>query len=281
MTKVPTIKLNDDREIPQIGLGLWLVENKADFDRAFDAAAKVGYRHFDSAQYYGNEQFLGEAWRKSGLKRDEVWLTTKIRNDRFGYDKTLTSFDESLKKLQTEYVDLLLLHWPVKNLLKDSWRALEEIKKQGKAKSIGVSNYTVAQLENMKTYAKVMPAVNQVELHVFLQQPKLLKYCKENNIAVEAYSPLAHAANTENPVIIDIAEKHGKTFAQVMLRWCLEKDLIILPKSITPERIKENFDVFDWSLDDDDMARLEKLDRNFRTCWDPETDPRSDGVEFS
>jgi len=284
MTKVPTIKLNDDREIPQIGLGLWMVKDKAEFDRAFDAAVETGYRHFDSAQAYDNEQFLGAAWQKSGLKRDEIWLTTKINIANFGHDKTLKSFDESLKKLQTEYVDLLLLHFPMKNKLRDSWKALEEIHAAGKAKSIGVSNYTIDQLRDMKTYAKTMPAVNQVELHVFLQQPELLQYCKENNIAVEAYSPLAHGAVIafqDNDVMKNIAGKYSKTPAQIMLRWCVEKDLIILPKSVTPSRIRENFDVFDFSLDKDDMAQLAELDKNLRTCWDPTTSPMSDGVKLS
>ena len=193
----------------------------------------------------------------------------------------MKSFDESLTKMQTDYADLLLLHWPVKDKLRDSWRTLEEIQEAGRARSIGVSNYTIKNLEDMKTYAKVMPAINQVELHVFLQQPELLKYCSENNIAVEAYSPLAHFVSFENPIIEAIAAKHGRTYAQIMLRWCVEQGLIVLPKSITPERIASNFEIFDFSLDEKDMKALKKLERNFRTCWDPETDPRADGVSLN
>ncbi len=211
-------------------------------------------------------------WANVGAIR--VWGATN-------FGRTAEAFDESLKKLQTKYVDLLLLHWPVKDELREAWRALEQIQKQGKARSIGVSNYTIKNLEDMKTYAEITPAVNQVELHVFLQQPELLDYCKARGIAVEAYSPLAHFANFENPTIIAIAEKHGRTFAQIMLRWCVEQNLIVLPKSITPERIASNFEIFDFHLDEKDMAALKKLDRNFRTCWDPETDPRADGVNLN
>ncbi|MCL2038247.1 aldo/keto reductase [Candidatus Saccharibacteria bacterium] len=215
------------------------------------------------------------------MSRGDLFLTTKIKNENFGYDATMKSFDESLTKMQTDYADLLLLHWPVKDKLRDSWRTLEEIQEAGRARSIGVSNYTIKNLEDMKTYAKVMPAINQVELHVFLQQPELLKYCSENNIAVEAYSPLAHFVSFENPIIEAIAAKHGRTYAQIMLRWCVEQGLIVLPKSITPERIASNFEIFDFSLDEKDMKALKKLERNFRTCWDPETDPRADGVSLN
>jgi diketogulonate reductase-like aldo/keto reductase len=189
----------------------------------------------------------------------------------------MRSFAESLKKLKTDYVDLILLHFPMSGTRAESWRALEEIQAAGQARSIGVSNYTIRHLEEMKNYAHITPAVNQVELHVFLQQPELLQYCKENGIAVEAYSPLAHAAGMgENPIIKEIAAGHGRTYAQIMLRWCIEKDLIVLPKSVNPKRIRENFDIFDFSLDDEDMARLAELDRNFRTCWDPDTDSRAE-----
>jgi diketogulonate reductase-like aldo/keto reductase len=274
MAKVPNIKLNDGHEIPGIGLGLWRVTEPEQFHQAFRESIEVGYRHFDDAQKYMNEQMLVDDWVESGLKRSEIYITTKISIDEFGYDATKKSFQESLEKLRTDYVDLLLLHFPVTKTRQESWRALEDIQAAGGARSIGVSNYTIRHLEEMKTYARVTPAVNQVELHVFLQQPELLKYCKDNGIAVEAYSPLAHAANMgEDPVIKDIAAKHNKTYAQIMLRWCIEKDLIVLPKSVTPARIRENFAIFDFSLDAEDMERLATLDRNFRTCWDPETDP--------
>jgi diketogulonate reductase-like aldo/keto reductase len=204
-----------------------------------------------------------------GLAREDLFITTKIKNSNFGYKRTKASIEGSLQKLGTDYVDLLLLHFPVTLLRKKSWQALEEIQAAGQAKSIGVSNYTVRHLQEMKGYAKVKPAVNQVELHVFLQQPELLEYCRSEGIAVEAYSPLAHAQANDNEVIQKIADKHGKSYAQVMLRWCLQQDLIILPKSKTPSRIRENIDVFDFELDADDMAQLKEQDRDLRTCWSP------------
>ncbi len=267
--KLPSIELNDKQQIPQIGLGLWQVKDAAEFDQAFDAAVEAGYRHFDSAQVYKNEQMLGDALQRSELKREEVFITTKIAVNNFGHKKSLKSFATSLEKLQTDYVDLLLLHFPVTLLRKSSWKALEEIKSAGGAKSIGVSNYTIRHLEEMKQYSKEMPAVNQVELHVFLQQPELIDYCRSHNIAVEAYSPLAHAKEMNETVIADIADKHHKSYAQIMLRWCIEKGLIVLPKSVTPERIKQNIDIFDFKLDDDDLTKLASLDRDLRTCWSP------------
>ena len=195
--KIPSIELRDKRKIPQIGLGLWQVRDQAEFNVSFNAAVKAGYRHFDTAQAYNNEQFLGEALKRSGLKRSEVYITTKIAVANFGHKKTLKAFEASLERLQTNYVDLLLLHFPVTLLRKSSWQALEE----------------------MKAFAQEMPAVNQVELHLFLQQPELITYCQGHNIAVEAYSPLAHAKEMNEPLIIEIAKKYKKSYAQIMLRW--------------------------------------------------------------
>jgi diketogulonate reductase-like aldo/keto reductase len=267
--KVPSLKLADKHEIPQVALGLWKNKDAGEFATAFEAAIAAGYRHFDSAQAYDNEQFLGEAWKKSGLKREELFITTKIAVPHFGHRRAKQTFAESLEKLQTNYVNLLLLHFPVPVLRQKSWQALEEIRAAGGAKSIGVSNYTIRHLEEMKDYAKVMPVVNQVELHVFLQQPELVKYCQDNNILVEAYSPLAHAKATDNQVVSDIAKKHGKTYAQIMLRWLVEQDLVVLPKSVTPSRIQENIDIFDFKLDDADRQALAAQDQDLRTCWSP------------
>lgn len=255
--------------IPQVGFGLWKVKDGIEFFQTFNAAIDAGYRHFDSAQVYGNEHLLGEAWTKSNIDREDLFLTTKINVSNFGRKRTLKSFDESLQKLQSDYVDLLLLHFPVTGLRKKSWLALEEIHAAGKAKIIGVSNYTIRHLEEMKKYATIMPQVNQVELHVFLQQPELVEYCKQHDIIVEAYSPIAHAKNMTNPVVQTIATKHNKTYAQVMLRWCLEKDLVVLPKSVTPKRIKENIDILHFTLDASDMKQLSQCDEDLRTCWNP------------
>lgn len=264
-----TIKFIDGNSIPQVGLGLWQVKDEADFDRAVTAAAEAGYRHFDTAQAYDNEAMLGAALQRSKLKRSDVFITTKIAVKNFGHKRALKSFEASLQNLQTDYVDLLLLHFPVSLLRHKSWAALEEIKAAGKARSIGVSNYTIRHLKEMEGYAHEMPVVNQVEIHVFLQQPELLEYCREHNIAVEAYSPLAHAREMDEPIISEVARKHQKSYAQVMLRWCLELGLIVLPKSVTPSRIQENIDIFDFALDREDMQRLSKLNKGLRTCWDP------------
>jgi diketogulonate reductase-like aldo/keto reductase len=267
--KIPNLKLANGNTIPQIGLGLWQVKDQAEFNAAFSTGIEAGYRHFDSAQAYDNEHFLGEAWQASGQKREDLFLTTKIKVQNFGYNKVLSSFDESIEKLQTEYVDLLLLHFPVTVLRKKAWQALEEIQAGGRAKNIGVSNYTIRHLEEMKDYAKVMPVVNQVELHVFLQQPELIKYCHDNDIVVEAYSPLVRGRGMDNKTIVSIAKKHGKSPAQVMLRFLLEQDLVILPKSVTPERIRDNIDIFDFKLDKADKQALAKLDEDMRTNWSP------------
>ena len=256
-------------DIPQVGLGLWQVKDAAEFRTAFLAGVEAGYRHFDSAQVYGNEHFLGEEWQKTGIKREDIFITTKIRVENITVGRTAQSFAKSLENLQTEYVDLILLHFPVTVARKKAWKELEKIYAAGQAKNIGVSNFTIKHLEEMKEYAQVMPAVNQVELHVFLQQPELVEYCKSHNIVVEAYSPLAHAKDMNEPVIQEIAKKHGKSYAQIMLRWCVQKGLVVLPKSITPERIQQNIAIFDFELDDEDMLQLAQLDKALRTCWDP------------
>jgi diketogulonate reductase-like aldo/keto reductase len=210
---------------------------------------------------------LGKAWRASGLKRSEFFLTTKIHTKNFGPRHLQESFRESLAKLQTEYVDLLLLHFPVPILRKKAWQTLEAIQASGKVRDIGVSNYSIRQLKEMKAYAKTTPAVNQVELHVFFQQPELIKYCKDHNILVEAYSPLAHAKAKDNKVVTGIAKKHGKSYAQIMLRWLIGQDLVVLPKSVTPSRIQENIEIFDFSLDAEDIEALRACDRNMRTIF--------------
>ncbi|MGH7240763.1 MAG: aldo/keto reductase [Candidatus Saccharimonadales bacterium] len=266
---IPDIQLSDGRRIPQVGLGLWKVSEE-EFNSSFDAAVATGYRHFDTAQVYGNEGFLGTAWKRHELQREELFITTKIRVENITVGRAKSSLEGSLERLQTEYVDLLLLHFPVSLMRKKAWKDLEALKAAGKAKSIGVSNYTVKHLEEMKGYASEMPVVNQVELHVFLQQPELVDYCRQHNIQLEAYSPLAHArAGADEPVLQEIAQKHGKTFAQIMLRWCVQSGFVVLPKSVTPSRVKENAEIFNFELDDEDQQQLKGLDRDLRTCWDP------------
>ena len=262
------LKLSDDNSIPSLGLGLWKIKDEAQFNQMFQAAVKTGYRHFDCAQAYGNEQFLGKAWREAGLKREDIFITTKSLFQHFGYKSTMESFEGSLKKLQTDHVDLLLIHFPGPFWLRKSkWRALEEIKRAGKARSIGVSNYSVSQLREMENYAKEMPVINQIEMHVFLQQEATREYCQNHNIQVEAYSPLAHGRIMGNPTIQQIANKYNKSYSQIMLRWCIEQGAIPLPKTVTPKRLIENADIFDFKLDNEDLEQIKTLERNFRTIW--------------
>lgn len=262
-----TQALNDGNTIPIVGFGLWKNKDREECINSVVEAVKAGYSHFDSAQVYGNEEYLAEGLKAAGLARKDAFITTKIRVENFL--RVNKSFDKSLQNLQTNYIDLLLLHFPVTGLRGNAWRKLEALHKEGKAKSIGVSNYTVRHLEHLLKDCEIKPAVNQVELHVYLQQPELLKYCHEQGIAVEAYSPLAHGRGIDDPTLAEIGKKHNKTSAQVMLRWCIEKGTIPLPKSVTPERIKQNIEIFDFTLDANDIEKIKNLERDMRTCWDP------------
>ena len=270
---IPSIRLADGKDIPQIGLGLWQVTNENEFKTAFDAAIKYGYRHFDSAQAYRNEQMLGQAIKDSGLKREQLFITTKIAVQHFGDKSSRKSIEESLRKLDMDYVDLLLLHFPVTGLRKSTWKVAEETKKQGLAKSIGVSNYTIKHLKQLESYAEIMPAVDQVEMHIFLQQQELNNYCREQKIVIEAYSPLAHAKEMDNDLIKRLAEKYNKSYAQIMLRWAMQRDVVVIPKSVNPERIKENMDILDFELSEEDMEQIKQLNQDMHTCWNPELVP--------
>jgi diketogulonate reductase-like aldo/keto reductase len=266
---IPGLKMNSGTEVPQIGLGLWLNKDEKECKDAVRFALEAGYTHFDSAQAYQNEEFLGAAIAESEIPRESLFITTKIWNGNQPKDKLQPSFEESLKKLGTDYVDLLLLHFPVSETRHEAWPLMEEIYASGKARAVGVSNYTIRHLEELLKDCKTKPAVNQVELHVFLQQPELVEYCKQHDILVEAYSPLVHGHNMDDPTLEAIAKKYGKTVAQIMIRWCIELGTVPLPKSTHKERIEENIDVFDFKLDNDDMAKIAKLDENYRTAWDP------------
>lgn len=257
--------------MPIIGFGTWQIKNQKECVESVTDALDAGYKHIDTAQIYGNEQYVGEAIAKSNIKREDLFITTKISIHNFL--RVNKSFKDSLEKLGTEYVDLLLLHFPVIGARKKAWKDLEKIYENSQAKSIGVSNYTIKHLKDMEKYWKVVPAVNQVELHVYLQQPELLEYCLKKGIVVEAYSPLAHAHDFDNEVLMHIAKKHSKTTAQIMLRWCIEKGTVPLPKSANTSRINENIEIFDFKLDSQDMDKLKDLDEDLRTCWDPTKAP--------
>ncbi len=259
-------------KLPQIGFGLWKIREPHVFDAAINAAIEAGYRHFDTAQIYGNEALLGAALANADLSRDELFVTTKIWRDNFEREDLYESFNRSLEALRSDFVDLLLLHYPVDESRNAAWEILGEIAQSGRAKNIGVSNFTVAHLKEIEEKTSVRPAVNQVELHLFLQEPQLRSYCREKGIVVQAYSPLAHGRAFGDETIKAIANKHGKSQAQIMIRWAVEQGLCVLVKSETPSRIQENLDVYGFSFDDEDKQRILKLDRGFRVGWGPSDD---------
>lgn len=267
--KIPELKLNTGAKIPQIGFGLWRNHNEDECLKSVIFALKAGFKHFDDAQVYDNEQYLGEALKEAKVKRSELFITTKIGTGHMWWTDVIPSFEESLKKLQMDYVDLLLLHFPVTQLRGAAWIRMEQIFATGKTKAIGVSNYTIKHLKEMKGHVDIWPAVNQVEMSVALQQPELVDYCKANNIVVEAYTPLAEGLFFDNPVLKELAKKYKKSVPQIMLRWCIDYGVVPLTKSVHEKRIKENIDIFDFELGADDMKKLKKLDKNFRTNWDP------------
>lgn len=269
----PQITLNTGEKIPQVGLGLWKIKDEQECKSAVKDALEAGYRLFDTAQVYQNEEFVGAALQEAGIDRGEIFITTKIWNDNMWPNDLEASFEESLEKLQTDYVDLLLLHFPVTELRRPAWYVMQEVYESRQAKAIGVSNYTVRHLEELLKECRIKPAVNQIELQVYLQQPDLIAYCQANGIVVEAYSPLAHGRGIDNTVLQKIADKYGKSIAQIMIRWCIERGSVPLPKSINKKRIAENIDVFDFSLDDQDMQEIARLDKDMHTSWDPTNTP--------
>jgi len=266
---VTQLKLNSGHTIPAVGYGMWQIKNKQHALDGVADALKAGYRHFDTAQVYGNEAYLGEALESAKTPRSGIFITTKIANANQYWDDVIPSLEQSLRNLRTDYVDLLLLHFPVTDLRRPAWRQMEKINKSGRAKSIGVSNYTIRHLEELLKECDTPPAVNQVELHVYLQQHELVEFCHQHNIVVEAYSPLAHGESLDNPVLAKIGQKHGKSPAQIMLRWCIEIGTVPLPKSVHADRIKSNLELFDFKLDADDLKQIQGLERDLRTCWDP------------
>jgi len=263
------IKMNNGIEIPQFGLGVYLTKSGTECINAVTWALETGYRHIDTARIYGNEKEVGEAVRNFGIKREDVFITTKLWNDDHGYDSALKAFDKSLKTLNVDYIDLYLIHWPVKGKRKDSWKALEKIYESGYCKSIGVSNYMINHLDELFSYANVIPAINQVEFSPYNYQKDLLDVSNRNKIILEAYSPLTRMKKLDDPKILPIAEKHHKTVAQVLIRWAIEHNLVVIPKSAHKNRIIENADIFDFSLDESAMKILDNLDEGFRYSWDP------------
>jgi methylglyoxal/glyoxal reductase len=264
-----TVTLQGGVEMPVLGLGVWQSAPGDETRRAVAEALAAGYRHVDTARAYRNEADVGAAIRASGVPRREVFVTTKLWNADHGYDKALRAIDQSLESLGMEQVDLYLVHWPVEGLRRDTWRAMEKILADGKARSIGVSNYTVRHLDEVLGHARVPPAVNQVEFHPFLHQKELLAHCRQKGVQLEAYGPLVRGHKMEHPVLRRISGKHGRTPAQVLLRWGIQHDLVVIPKSVRAERIRENADLFGFELDAEDLSALDGLDEGYRTSWDP------------
>jgi diketogulonate reductase-like aldo/keto reductase len=269
-TAVPTVALHDGIEIPQLGFGVFLVPPE-DTREVVEEALRVGYRHIDTAAAYRNERGVGEAIAASGLAREEVFVTTKLWNASQGFDSTLTAFEKSLGRLGMEYVDLYLIHWPVpsRDLYLETWGAFEQIYEEGRARTIGVSNFRIEDLERLEKEAHRRPTVNQIELHPRLQQRELRAWHAEQEIATEAWSPLAQGELLSDATIGEIAARYGKTPAQVILRWHLQLGNVVIPKSVTPSRMRDNIEIFDFELSDGDMQAIERLDAGERTGPDP------------
>jgi 2,5-diketo-D-gluconate reductase A len=263
MPSIPTIPLNDGRAIPQLGFGVWQIDPE-DTGRAVAHALDIGYRHIDTAQMYGNERQVGEAVRASGLDRADVFITSKLDNRFHRPADARRAFDATLIELGVDYVDLFLIHWPLPTLYDgdfiSTWKTLEEYRRDGRARSIGVSNFQVGHLERLAAATDVTPAVNQIELHPYFHNDDVHRYGKDRGIATEAWSPLAQGNVLDDPLITAIAERVGRTPAQVVLRWHLQRGHVVFPKSTTPARIAENFAVFDFELDADQVRRIDALD---------------------
>lgn len=270
-----TYTLNNGIKIPVLGLGVFQSPRGETTQQAVTAALKNGYRHIDTAKIYANEQDVGTAIRNSGIPREDVFVTTKLWNSDQGYDSTLRAIDQSLQKLQMEYVDLYLMHWPVKEHRLQSWKAMEKIAADGKAQAIGISNFLTRHVQELLDDCNIVPAINQIELSPFnfLHRKDTIDFCREKNIVIEAYSPLTKAQKLNDPQLVEIAKKYGKTTAQILIRWVLEHEFVVIPKSVKEHRIIENADVFDFSISRQDMDFLDGLNENLATGWDPTDAP--------
>ncbi|KIH98931.1 oxidoreductase [Streptomonospora alba] len=272
MTTVPDVTLNNGVRIPQLGFGVWQVDN-SEVSNAVSTALETGYRSIDTAAAYGNEEGVGEALRGSGLARGELFVTSKLWNSDQGYDATLRAFDASMERLGLEYLDLYLIHWPVpaNDEFVSSWKAMERLYAEGRVRAIGVSNFHPEHLRRILDEGGIVPTVNQIELHPRLIQQELRSFNKEHDIATEAWSPLGQGQLLQDPTVAKLAEAYGKTPAQVILRWHLQLGNIAIPKSVTPERIRSNFDVFDFELSSGDVEAVSGLNENQRFGPDPGT----------
>ncbi len=272
MDAVPTVRLNNGVEIPQLGFGVFQVPPKETVE-SVTTALRVGYRHIDTAEMYGNEKQVGEAIARSGLDRSEVFVTSKLNNGAHAFDAALAAFDGTLKALGSDIIDLFLIHWPLPTVsdFLETWQAMERIYRDGRARAIGVSNFQADHLRRLEIESEVTPAVNQIELHPYLTQERLRAFNNGNAIATEAWSPIAQGAVLRDPVITELAASYERTPAQIVLRWHIQLGNIVFPKSVTPERIAENFDLFGFELAAQDMGRISALNKDERTGPDPDT----------
>ena len=263
------LEMNNGVKIPLFGLGTYLSESGTIVENAVKTALEVGYRHIDTAKFYFNEESVGKAVRESSIPREEIFVTTKLWNSDHGYEQALEAFEGSLKRLDIDYIDLFLIHWPLEKLRNETWKALEKVHKEGKCNAIGVSNYTINHLKELLEICEIKPAVNQVEFHPFLFQKNLMDFCRKNEIILEGYSPFAKGQRINDPKLIPIAEKYSKTNAQIIIRWHLQHNVVVIPKSANKNRIKENSEVYDFNISEEDMNYLDSLNENFRCTWDP------------
>ncbi len=265
-----TVTLHDAVEMPQLGLGVFKSEPGPEVESAVTEALELGYRHIDTAEIYKNEEGVGRAVAASGIDRGEIFITTKVWNSDQGYDSTLAAVDASLGRLGMEYVDLYLVHWPKPEHTHDTWRAMEQLQMDGKARAIGVSNFLVHHLDQLAERASVMPSINQIEFHPHLQSPELVAYCDARGIVVEAWSPLKHGQIIDDLELKTIADAHGVSVAQVALRWMLQRGIVTIPKSVTPARIAQNADLYGFVLSDGEVAAIDAMDRNERVGPNPD-----------
>lgn len=267
------ITLNNGIEMPQIGFGVWQVEDGEEVINSVKKAIEVGYRLIDTAAVYKNEEGVGEAIRQARIPREELFITTKVWNADQGYEATLKAFDTSMEKLGLEYLDLYLIHWPMpdNDNYVDTYKAMEKLYNDGKIRAIGVCNFHIPHIKRLLNECTIKPTVNQIECHPFLSQTEIREFCSEHNIYVEAWSPLMQGGEVlKNEVVLNIAKKYDKTPAQLVIRWHLQNNVIVIPKSVTPNRIESNFDVFDFELSNEDMDKIYQLNSNTRKGPNPE-----------
>lgn len=265
-----SVRLNNGIEMPQFGLGVYKAANGTEVTTAVEAAIQAGYTLIDTASFYQNESGVAAGVKNSGINREDIFLTSKVWNTDQGYESTLNAFKRTLKELEVEYLDLYLIHWPVGDRFLDTWRAFEKLYKEGYIKAAGVSNFQIHHLEKLLANSSLVPAVNQVELHPRLTQIELRDYCQQKNIQVESWSPLGRGRLLHEPTIEYVAKKYEKTPAQIIIRWHLQNELVVIPKSVTPERIAENADVFNFELSGEDMNVLNQLNMNERFGQHPD-----------